>query len=733
MRFAQAHKTTSYLTMAAALCAMASGGGLGPVVTLVAVLGLAGSWFWEAPRVDVARWAWVFTIVAVLAMVWAAFMAVTTGDYLGAGGGFLALVTVARACTRRAARDWQQLYLLSFLMLVAGSVLNSDLTYALCFLAFVITATWTLILFHLRREMEDNFLLKHADPRASERVEINRILASKRIVDRRFFVGTGLVSLGVFVLASAMFLAIPRIGVGFFFRGKGGLNLVGFSDGVKLGGHGRLKRDTTIVMRVAVGDPRRRGRKAPAVYWRGSAFDLYQRGQWTHSRRAPGSQLRVERLTKTRERRYWPWPSREYGDGYLDQLREASVYQDIYLEPIGADVLFAASSPVAVEIDVPFRGRRPSSDRNDEVRLRHEGPLHYRAWSQLDAPPPAALAAAPTTMRRDYEVYLQLPPEITPRTRALAEQITAGATSHYERANRIRDWLIASMEYSLDLVDPGKREPIDFFLFERKAGHCEYFASAFAVLARSVGVPTRNVNGFLGGEWNEYEGYIAVRAGDAHSWNEVFFPGQGWVTYDATPPGVADELGRGGSGWRAKLRRWFDSLRFQWNKWVIDYDLYQQLELFRSIGQRFSGGARSMKAMATAVKRWIVRHAVVLSVVTGLGLVALGLWLRRRRRRRWPPGMARARARARSELAGLYDRAARRLARRGYRRDPAVTPRELAKDLVARGVDGAVELAELTELYYAAEWGGSATDAMVARARALAAAIEQAVARAHAA
>lgn len=727
MRFAHAHKTVSYLTLAAAMLAMVSGGGLGLPVTVVAVLGLAGSWFWEAPRFDVARWAPLFTALALLSMVWAAFAAVTTGDYLGAGGGFLALVTVARACTRRSARDWLQLYLLSFLMLVAGSVLNADLTYAVWFLLYVISITWTLILFHLRREMEDTFLQRHAEPTVARPIEIQRILASKRIVDRRFFVGTGLVSLGVFALASALFLTIPRIGVGFFFRGGGGLDMIGFSDGVKLGGHGRLKSDPTIVMRVEVGDPRLRGRAAPAVYWRGSSFDYYRHGQWTRSKRAPGTLVRIQPLTKTRQRRILAWPAREYVDEALPELLDASTYQDIYLDPIGADVLFAASSPVGFEVDVPFGVRRASSDRNDELRLRHDGPMHYRAWSQLDPPAPEALAAATGPLPRGYDVYLQVPPEITPRTRALAEELTRGATSNHERANRIRDWLTDNLDYTLDLVDPGGQEPIDFFLFTRKAGHCEYFASAFAILARAAGVPTRNVNGFLGGEWNEYDGYIAVRAGDAHSWNEVYFPGQGWVTYDATPPGY-ERLGRGGGGWRAKLRRWFDSLRFQWNKWVIDYDLASQLELFRSIGRRFSGGARSVKAVGQAIKRWVTAHAVLLAVLGGLGVLALVVWRLRRRPR--GAGPSRARARARSELAAIYDRAARRLARRGYRREPSMTPRELARDLVGRGVDGAVELAELTELYYQAEWGGAATDAMLDRARALGTAIEAALARA---
>src|SRR5690606_35057774 len=114
-----------------------------------------------------------------------------------------------------------------------------------------------------------------------------RILESRRIVDRRFFVGTGLVSLGVFVLATLMFLSIPRVGVGFLFRGKSGLNMVGFSDGVKLGGHGRLKTDDTIVMRVEVSDPRFRGRNAPYIYWRGAALDHYRNGEWMRSRNAP--------------------------------------------------------------------------------------------------------------------------------------------------------------------------------------------------------------------------------------------------------------------------------------------------------------------------------------------------------------------------------------------------------------------------------------------------------------
>ncbi len=723
MRFAQAHKVSSYLTVTAALFALISGGGVSPVIALIGILGLAGSWFWEAPRVDVARWSWVFTGLSLGALAWGIVSALATADYLGEGAGFLVILVIARAFTRRAAKDWQQLYLLAFLMLVAGSVLNGDLTYGVCFLVFVVSMTWTLILFHLRREMEDNFLLKHADPRASERVEVRRILESRRIVDRRFFIGTGLVSLGVFVFSMLMFLTIPRVGVGFLFRGKGGLNMVGFSDGVKLGGHGRLKHDDTIVMRVEVSEPALRGRRAPYIYWRGAAQDLYSKGEWGRSRTAPDTRQQLEKVSANRVRRYLLGDGNSIGPEQMAGRRAAAVRQEIWLEPVGADILFGASTPIAFETDQPVHRGRAFIERNDEVRLRHDGPLHYTVWSEvaLDGHDPAALRAATGELPRGYHAYLQLPPEITDRTRQLAEDITAGAVTNYDKAVRIRDWLQQNLSYSLDLRDYGSQEPIDFFLFERRAGHCEYFASAFAILARSVGVPTRNVTGFLGGEWNEYDGYIAVRAGDAHAWSEVWFPGQGWVTFDATPPGEADRLGRGASGWRASLGRWLDTLRFQWNKWVIDYDIYQQLELFRGVGDRFKGGARSLRAAWNAATSWLAQRWPHLLFLGSCGLLGFALWLRRRRRRAGPAlDRPVPMSRERSELAQLYERAARRLAKRGHRRAPSVTPRELARDLAAREVPGAAELAELTELYYASAWGGIASAALLARARQLA-------------
>ena len=264
MRFAVAHKAATYLVVGCAYFAMIAGGGVSPLIALAGVIGLVGSWWWEPPLIRYERWSWLWTTASIFALVYSLLTAIVTGDFLGVGGQFLIWLVIAKSFNRRAARDWQQIYLLSFLMLVAGSVLNADLTYGICFLGFVISATWALTLFHLRREMEDNLLVKHAADRASERVEVRRILDSKRIVGGRFFAGTGLLSLAVFLASAIAFLALPRVGFGFFLKNRGGLTLTGFSDGVKLGGHGVIKNDATVVMRIEISS-RFGGRDAPEI------------------------------------------------------------------------------------------------------------------------------------------------------------------------------------------------------------------------------------------------------------------------------------------------------------------------------------------------------------------------------------------------------------------------------------------------------------------------------------
>ena len=454
-------------------------------------------------------------------------------------------------------------------------------------------------------------------------------------------------------------------------------------------------------MRVEV-DSRFGGRDAPEIHWRGVAFDHYEKGQWSRSDRAPVTDDTLLHPHSGVERHELTWPYARVDAAEL-------VHQDVWLDPLDSDVLFAATEPYAFELAQVVH-RAPKRIRNDELRIDHSGTVHYSAWSQLASPPAAELRVAHGALPKGFDVYLQLPPEITPETYALARQITAGLDNTYDKAVAIQRYLDATYRYTLELADPGAREPIDFFLFAHKQGHCEYFASAFAVLARAVGIPVRQVNGFLGGEWNEYRGYVAVRAGDAHAWAEVFFPGAGWVMFDPTPAAPGGELGRGGDGIRARMARLVDTLRFQWTKWVIEYDLVSQIALLKDIGGAVRNGARSVQAAIRHVLAYWWTIAIAVAIVIGVVLA----------RRRATPGLTDARkreARARSRVARHYDATSRQLARAGHPRAPATTPRAFAAELEPHL---AAPMRELVDLYYLAQWGGEITTTSETRAAELA-------------
>lgn len=708
MRFRQAHKSTTYAMALSSFLAVAFSGMLGPVTLFAALAGIIGSWFWEPPRINYQRWNLSWTIFAVLIFSYHFLLILAGAELLVTGAGFLAFLLVIKLFNRQESKDYLHIYILSFLMLTSGTVLNAEITYGLFFLCYVVSSTWALTIFHLRRELESNFLLRHsAGPKGghSERVRVERVMNSKRIVGRKFFLGTSLVSLAVFLGAMTLFLVVPRIGFGLFFdKGRGGITMAGFSDGVELGGHGLIKSDTTVVMRVKV-EGRYKGRAAPSLHWRGVAFDEYSKGQWRRSRAAPETERRIDFNTSTTIHHLVYDQKIGVNQESLDARKDAALRQEIYLEPLGYDVLFGASMPVALEVRTKWKNKTHAA-RNDELRHAHSTGIKYVVYSDPDPPKTSRLRAAPATLPKGYEVYLQIPDEVPDRVRELAEQITKGASTHYDKAKAIEQWLRTKLDYTLNMKSPGDQEPIDFFLFDRQKGHCEYFSSAMSIMARSVGVPTRNVNGFLGGEWNEYDDYIAVRAGDAHSWVEVYFRDVGWVTFDPTPSGT-EQLGRGSAGFLDRMRRIADTMRFKWFKWVIEYDLYQQLKLFQGLGSAVKGGAnRLFTEPLKRAKKWAGRHkiqAAAIAMVIGVFVIGLGFW----RRKKSTPEIVRRRRRRDDPVVLQYLATLRLLAKRGHRRRESSTPREFARGLADARHPASQALLALTELYYQSEYGSS--------------------------
>ncbi len=131
--------------------------------------------------------------------------------------------------------------------------------------------------------------------------------------------------------------------------------------------------------------------------------------------------------------------------------------------------------------------------------------------------------------------YLQLPDTVTDRTRTLAFEVTQGAQTPYDQAKAIEAYLRTAIEYSEDVeFPPAGRDVVDFVLFDSHKGYCEYYASAFIVMAREIGLPTRMVTGFFPADRDKDAGGFLYRERNAHAWPEVYLAGYGWVPFEPT-------------------------------------------------------------------------------------------------------------------------------------------------------------------------------------------------------
>ena len=178
-------------------------------------------------------------------------------------------------------------------------------------------------------------------------------------------------------------------------------------------------------------------------------------------------------------------------------------------------------TPESVEKKTPPQEKSNRGDRRKSAPSVNKPPPDY-AWNE-NIPP---------------KHYLLLPAKkISRRVRQLSAEITAGNLTAYGKALALRDYLRNTYSYKLNAapVPPGK-EPADYFLFELKEGHCEYFACALAVLARAAGLPSRVATGFSPGNFNTLSNLFEVYEYHAHAWAQIYIPQLGWLTMDATPP-----------------------------------------------------------------------------------------------------------------------------------------------------------------------------------------------------
>jgi protein-glutamine gamma-glutamyltransferase len=325
--------------------------------------------------------------------------------------------------------------------------------------------------------------------------------------------------------------------------------VTGFSDRVEPGRAENIDESRVPAFRVEM--PRL---AQSQLYWRAIVFNRVEGNRWQRDSAVPS-----ERIAYSGVR----------------------VHQTIYPEPGFSRTLVALDTPAAIAL--PRVKQTPDGifEWQDNPSKR----LGYRAESVSSGI--LAVAAEP-----DRAFYLELPKRIAPRIRQLSDDIRRRGRDDSHRVELLETFFRSNnFRYSMHGLATGEHA-LEQFLFERRQGQCEFFASAFGLILRGAGVPARLVAGYLGGEYNELGGYYLISEEMAHVWVEAFITGKGWVRIDPSSLAQnADEVwARPRSrDWRARLRLGIDSLNHSWNRTVITYDLERQVEAARTVGKRLQG------------------------------------------------------------------------------------------------------------------------------------------------
>jgi transglutaminase-like putative cysteine protease len=411
------------------------------------------------------------------------------------------------------------------------------------------------------------------------------------------------------VLAAPLFFLLPRLKTPFVRGVEQGREITtGFSESVDPETYGTLKRSERVYLRIATTEPIAPG-SAESLRMRALAFTRYEKRGWGKPERggtllpgSPGTFQPLYRSARSDLRgrsvmtidlsplmsRYVPYPSH----GTSVRFGEATLRAHSFFYPELDDVR---------NLRLPFEPERT---------LQYEATYGGAPIKDLVAPGRTDPAWRPLGSER-----------VAAFTRSLLAGVDPIAAPE-RAARRIESALQTRFSYSLEIPQSGEK-PVEEFLFVHKAGHCEAFSTAMALMLREVGIPSRFVTGFVGGEIGLFGRYVIVRGANAHAWVEAWCgPTLGWVTFDPTPaagrPTIESvPLAR-------RFRQLADGVEFFYDRYILGFGQGDQVELVRRVREVAAAGAEWARGMAASLRAAAARAAVSTRAAVAVGAAAAG-------------------------------------------------------------------------------------------------------------
>jgi len=566
-------------------------------------------------------------------------------------------------------RDYYQLYLLTFLSMLAATSLSVEIEMLYMIIFYILLLVWNIMSLTLVKTWS------RVDP--PEPFPFS-------LLSPGYWAFIGLSVLVTVLFALGIFFILPRTQLGYLAAMRPGQSqhVSGFSQKVTLGDIAEIQEGKGEVMRIRASSSQPLA--GHRFYWRGIAFDRYDGKSWRTSN--PGTKFLFQDSSNN-----------FYATGGTEDPASL-VKQEVYMAPLDSLIIFGQDRVVRLE------GNFFAVTRDNNGTLNAMGmPGHYTAYSKLNLVSPDLLRSRRINYSESFHrTYTQLTNR-NPGVERLAVEIATGKTSVYDRVAAVQRYLETNYRYTTTDLPLSAQNPVSEFLFVKKAGHCEYFATSMVVLLRHLGIPSRLVNGFLEGEFNEIGEFYIVRQSDAHSWVEVYFGDGLWLTFDPSPREIAG--GANQSIWTfINPRKILDSISFFWDRYILIFSAQDQLDVLDTMRERYrklSESLRSSDASPESLRNqsyriWKrYRRSLVYGVVAAmLSLVMLRIYSIRRKKNE-----------VLKSPVLFYQEMLLLLQQKGFSKTPAMTPAEFVEAVGSLPQPAREDISSITSLFYKARFG----------------------------